>query len=93
MDSDKSDTNWEWLDAQLESAEKDLAGAFDRVVHADHPNPQRLGCPGTSVLRQLATKSESFDDQQTLRHIGRCAPCFDELREMRRAAIVQRRRR
>ncbi len=87
MDSQEFDTKWKWLEAQPETSEKELIEAFDRVIHADHPNPGRLGCPGTSVLRQLATAPESFDCQQTLKHIGRCAPCLDELLELRRAVI------
>jgi hypothetical protein len=79
----------EIVGSQLEASENELMEAFDRVVHADHPNPERHGCPGTSVLQKLVRAPESFDCQATLNHIGRCAPCRDELRELRRAALAR----
>ena len=64
--------------------EKELLDAFDRVVHQDHPNAQRIGCPGHSVLQKLATEPETVSAASALAHIRQCAPCFDELRELRR---------
>jgi hypothetical protein len=64
--------------------EKALIAAFERVVRAEHANPQRHGCPGTSVLRQLAERPETFGPGPVLRHIGQCAPCLRELKELRR---------
>lgn len=64
--------------------EKELLDAFDRVVHQDHPNPRRIGCPGHYVLKKLADEPESVSAPSALAHIRQCAPCFDELRELRR---------
>ena len=89
MGSEERDTKWKSLEARLEASENEMMEAFDRVVHADYPNPERHGCPGASVLQKLASAPESFDCQATLNHIGRCAPCLDELRELRRAALAR----
>ena len=62
--------------------ENELLDAFDRVVHEDYPNPRRINCPGSSALEQLA--AEADHSASTLNHIRQCAPCFDELRELRR---------
>lgn len=35
-------------------SEKELLDAFDKVVHEDFPNPQRIACPGRDVLLKLA---------------------------------------
>ena len=64
--------------------EKALIEAFERVVRAEHANPQRQGCPGNSVLRQLAVRPETFGPGRVLRHIGHCAPCLRELKDLRR---------
>jgi hypothetical protein len=64
--------------------ENELFEAFDRVVHQDHPNPQRINCPGSSTLRALAAEPGAVDSASMLVHIRQCAPCFDELRELRR---------
>jgi hypothetical protein len=41
-------------------SEKELLDAFDRVVHEDFPNPQRIACPGREVLLKLAQLGEGW---------------------------------
>jgi hypothetical protein len=60
--------------------EKELFDAFDRVVHEDYPNPERVNCPGHSALQKLAVEPQAVHDASILVHIRQCAPCFDELR-------------
>jgi len=64
---------------------KELLEASETVLQKDHPNPNRIGCPGPAVLRQLADFSEEHVPVETdvIRHITECFPCFRELREMR----------
>src|SRR2546427_8859862 len=57
--------------------------ALQSVVLTHFPNPERKDCPGTSVLRAIATKNISMRDP-AIEHVGRCSPCFTELTEMRR---------
>ena len=63
----------------------DLITAFDRLVHAEHPNAERVGCPGPTALAKLATKPEAFGTAPILDHVRECAPCLDELRELRQS--------
>lgn len=65
--------------------EEELLDAFDRVVHQDHPNPHRIDCPGTSALQKLASDLVGAQSASILAHIRQCAPCVDELRELRRS--------
>lgn len=65
--------------------EKDLIEAFRAMVHKDFPNPQRIGCPGHDALVQLSSGSENPEVSTILAHVRQCAPCFDELSELRRA--------
>jgi hypothetical protein len=65
-------------------AEKELVDAFDRIVHQDFPNPQRINCPEHDSLLKLATHIEDSQFVSMLAHIGRCALCFDELKAVRR---------
>lgn len=69
--------------------EKELLDAFDRVVHEDYPNPRRINCPGSSALEKLAAAPEADHSFSILNHIRQCAPCFDELRELRRRRTRQ----
>lgn len=69
--------------------EKELLSAFDRVVHQDHPNPERINCPRASALEKLAIGPVVLQSESILAHIRECAPCFDELRELRQGRTRQ----
>jgi hypothetical protein len=73
-------------------SEKELLDAFDRVLHEDFPNPQRIACPKREVLLKLAQQpADSTQLAHLLAHIRRCAPCFDELKELRQTVPIQNR--
>jgi len=63
----------------------DLITAFDRVVHEDHINPERAGCRGRPALTALAKNSKALGADSLLEHIRHCAPCLDELKQLRLA--------
>jgi len=69
--------------------EKELLDAFDRVVHEDFPNPQRIDCPGRDVLLKLAQRPADDQFAFLLAHIRQCAPCFDELKDLRQKGRIQ----
>jgi hypothetical protein len=62
----------------------ELINSFDTIVHRDFPNPQRIGCPGRDSLMSLVASLGDAQSAMVLAHIRQCAPCFDELRELRR---------
>ena len=64
-------------------SEKELLEVFQRIIHEDFPNPQRIGCPGYEALLKLAEESGLVQQTGLLAHIRQCAPCFDELKELR----------
>jgi len=61
-----------------------LHRAFESVVLAQFPNPERKDCPGTGTLRAIANKRISMRDP-ALAHVGQCSPCLAELTDMRQA--------
>ena len=67
--------------------ENELFDVFETVVHEDYPNSQRVNCPGHSILRKLAGEPEAAHSASTLAHISQCAPCFDEMKELRRTRV------
>src|SRR4051794_31857307 len=55
---------------------------FDRISRAvqesilrNYPNPERKGCPGDDVVREVAARTELKADD-TWEHITHCAPCY-----------------
>jgi hypothetical protein len=77
------------LRACIMESEKELLDAFDRVVHEDFPNPQRIACPGRDVLLKLAQRPADTQFAPLLAHIRQCAPCFDELKDLRQKRRIQ----
>jgi hypothetical protein len=65
---------------------RELLEAFERIIHGDFPNPQRIGCPGDKVLLKLAEGAGQLHQARLLAHIRQCAPCFDKLKELRSKA-------
>ena len=63
---------------------EELIAAFGRWVHGEHPNPERVGCPGRNAMIRLAKEPGVFDADSLLDHILKCAACVDELRDLRR---------
>ena len=83
MNDKASEANRRVLPADIDPGEEELIEAFDRWIHATHPNPQRIGCPGRLALAELVVTDTKFEDEYTLKHIGECAACLDELTELR----------
>jgi len=66
-----------------------LHKALRELVLTQYPNPERKDCPGTPVIRAIATKTiDMFDPAHE--HVTSCSPCFRELTEMQRR--LQRRK-
>jgi hypothetical protein len=59
----------------------------------EFPNPERIGCPGNSLLKGIAQGKVSLTEAEPwLDHLGSCSPCFQEFKEFRRQSTIQRRR-
>jgi hypothetical protein len=46
------------------------------------PNPERVGCPGTDVLKQLAARQLPVD-HPAYSHVMQCSPCYEDLMAIR----------
>jgi hypothetical protein len=59
----------------------------------EFPNPERIGCPGSSLLKGIAQGKISLTEAEPwLDHLGSCSPCFREFKEFRKQSAMQRRR-
>jgi hypothetical protein len=66
--------------------EEQLIGAYQRILlGGEFPNPNRAGCPGSTVLRAMAfRKLEQEHVPDWIEHLGTCSPCFREYTEFRK---------
>jgi hypothetical protein len=63
-----------------------LQREYQKAVQESYPNPERHGCPGTLVLRDLAARSarhEDIEGDEPWKHVIHCAPCYQEYLELR----------
>jgi hypothetical protein len=63
-----------------------LQREYQKAVQSSYPNPERQGCPGTEVLRDLASRSaghENIEEEDQWKHVIHCAPCYQEYLDLR----------
>jgi len=48
------------LPPDAEPLEAEIIDAFDRWIHENHPNPQRIGCPGSWHWRSLSWQTANL---------------------------------
>ena len=67
--------------------------ALERGLSREFPNPDRIGCPGSEVLRGIAShKLRLAEVHPWLDHLSACTPCYQEFTKLRKQAVTQRRR-
>ncbi len=74
----------------MRRSHNDLDGLFEDVHLRAFPNPDRIGCPGSEILRGLASKKLPLS-HPARQHIGQCSPCWREFRSFQ--AEIRRTRR
>ncbi len=62
-----------------------------RGLSREFPNPQRVGCPGPAILKNIALHRLRLSEADPwLDHLASCSPCFQEFSEIRRQKAGQR---
>jgi hypothetical protein len=73
--------------------EKRILDALGRGLLKEFPNPERTGCPGSGVLKKIASKRMPLAEaEKWLNHLGSCSPCYKDFSELRKVRGVQRKR-
>ena len=70
-----------------------ILDVLTRSLSHQFPNPDRIGCPDSVVLKGIAFhKLRLAEVQQWLDHLSACSPCYQEFTELRKQSLTQRRR-
>src|ERR1700720_4710144 len=78
---------------EFNGEEKRILDLLDRGLSRDFPNPERVGCPDSVVLRGIALhKMPLAEVDRWLDHFSSCSPCFQEFTQFRKQALHRRRR-
>jgi hypothetical protein len=71
--------------------EKRLLKALSRVFLNDYPNPERRGCPGSDILKAMASRRLTLEESEPwINHLNACSPCTREFTEFRKNFQRQR---
>ena len=74
-----------------ERDEKRILDALARGLLKEFPNPERAGCPGSDVLRRIASHAMPLAEaEKWLDHLTSCSPCYRDFSELQ-AGYRQRR--
>jgi hypothetical protein len=59
----------------------------------EFPNPDRIGCPRPTLLRDIARRRVPLEEAKPwLDHLGSCSPCYQDFTEFRKQISRQRRK-
>jgi hypothetical protein len=66
--------------------ERRLLDTLGRGLLKEFPNPERSGCPGSDVLKRIASRTMPLDEaEKWLDHLGSCSPCYSDFSGFRQA--------
>ena len=62
-----------------EKDERRVLDALGRGLLNEFPNPERTGCPGSDVLKKIASHEMPLAEaEKWLDHLTSCSPCYSE---------------
>src|SRR5215472_10991519 len=71
--------------------ERRILDALGRGLLKEFPNPDRAGCPGSDVLKKIASHEMPLPEaEKWLDHLTSCSPCYSDFSRFQ--AAHQRRR-
>ncbi len=57
-----------------------------RGLLKEFPNPDRVGCPGSEILKRIASRKMPLSESEKwLDHLGSCSPCYSDFSAFRAA--------
>jgi hypothetical protein len=66
-----------------ERDEKRILDALGRGLLREFPNPDRTGCPGSAVLKRIASHEMPLAEaEKWLDHLTSCSPCYRDFTEL-----------
>jgi len=73
--------------------EKRILDALGRGLLKEFPNPERAGCPGSDVLRKIASHEMPLPEaEKWFAHLTSCSPCYSDFSQLQAGYKRQRTR-
>jgi len=78
---------------EFDKDEQRILDLLARGLLREFPNPQRVGCPDSTILKGIAfRKLRLAEVEQWMDHLGTSSPCYRDFTAFRKEAASQRRR-
>ena len=69
---------------KLDNEEDRILDLLARGLSREFPNPERVGCPDSAVLRGVAFRELRLAEvDEWLDHLGACSPCYQEFPKLK----------
>ncbi len=82
------------MDETPEQKYNRISRAVQESILRNYPNPDRKGCPGDNVVREVAARAD-FKTDDVWEHITHCSPCYaiflDHKQKLRSQKKIRRR--
>lgn len=76
-----------------ERDERRILDALGRGLLTEFPNPNRTGCPGSEVLKKIASHEMSLSESEKwLDHLTSCSPCYRDFSQIQAGDRTRRTR-
>jgi hypothetical protein len=66
-----------------EISSEQLTRVLQKAMLRNYPNPDRIGCRGTEILREMAGRKFPNEHPFWDEHVEHCSPCYREFLEFR----------
>src|ERR1700729_2307681 len=77
---------------EFNGEEKRILDLLGKGLSRDFPNPQRVGCPDSALLRRIALRKVPLSEaDRCFNHFSSCSPCFQAFTRFRKQAAERRR--
>jgi hypothetical protein len=85
--------SWSTLSREHSEADRRLLEILRLGLTKEFPNPDRIGCPRPTLLRDIARRRVPLEEAKPwLDHLGSCSPCYQDFTEFRKQFSSGRRK-
>jgi hypothetical protein len=85
--------SWSTLSREHSQADRHLLDILRQGLTKEFPNPDRIGCPRPTLLRDIARRRVPLEEAKPwLDHLASCSPCYQDFTEFRKQFSSGRRK-
>src|SRR5262249_53373027 len=76
-------------DQNDEITSEQLSRVLQKALLQNYPNPDRIGCRGSEILREMAERKLPHEHPFWEEHVSHCSPCYKVFLDFRNEALAR----